>query len=292
MRVLTLNLHCFQQHDALGKLKIVARAIAENQIDAICLQEAAQHQDSPVIATVEGVEIKADNAAHLIVTELRESFGQDFNFVWDYAHLGWEVWEEGIAILSRYPISNFRSEWLSQSQDRTDWLSRKAVSAEVAIDGHTLRIISAHLGWWNDAQEPFDSQFQKLYSLAAENVTLPTIIGADFNVAAGSTGYEFMMSHSEVVDTYLDVNPDSMLVPTFEGNIDGWEHGDPKGMRIDYVLGLNLDSLTPTHARRMFDGVDEEIVSDHYGVCVDFSGSVQRGIGSTRFEYLGQWAHD
>ena len=273
MRVLTLNLHCFQQPDALEKLKIVARAIAINRIDVICLQEAAQHQDSPVIATVEGVEIKADNAAHLIVTELRETFGLDFNYVWDYAHLGWDVWQEGVAILSRGSVSNFRSEWLSRSQDRTDWLSRKAVSADVNIDGQTFRIISGHLGWWNHDREPFDLQFRQLLSLANEDPSLQTIIGADFNIAAGSAGYEFIMSHSEVIDTYLEVNPDDMLTPTFEGNIDGWETGDPKGMRIDYVLGINLDSLTPTRARRMFDGVVEAVVSDHYGVFVDFSQS-------------------
>ena len=194
MRVLTLNLHCHQEADAHAKLKVVARAIAENQIDVICLQEAAQHKDSPVIATDAGVEIKSDNAAHLIVTELRETFRLDFNFVWDFAHLGWDVWEEGVAILARGEISDFRSEWLSESREQSDWLSRKAVFADVTVDGQTVRCISAHLGWWNDEREPFDAQFSKLFSLATK-VESQIIVGADFNVPAGSDGYEYMMSH-------------------------------------------------------------------------------------------------
>lgn len=273
MRVLTLNLHCHQEPDAEAKLRAVARAIAENSIDVICLQEAAQHKESPAIEVREGITIKADNAAHLISAELLAQYGLDYDFVWDFAHYGWNVWEEGVAILTRGEISNFRSEWLSESRDQTDWLSRKAVFAEVEIDGLRVEIVSAHLGWWNYERESFAPQFEKLYSLSVEDRSKQTIIGGDFNVPAGFDGYNFMMNNEDVVDTFVAVNPEEMFTPTFLGNIDGWGLGDPEGMRIDYILGIGLTTLAPVNAQRMFDGINGEVVSDHFGVMVEFSNT-------------------
>jgi endonuclease/exonuclease/phosphatase family metal-dependent hydrolase len=61
-----------------------------------------------------------------------------------------------------------------------------------------------------------------------------------------------------------------MLQPTIGGQIDGWQDGDPEGMRIDYVLIDQRSPLRPVSAHTVFGPGDYGVVSDHLGVVVDF----------------------
>jgi maltose 6'-phosphate phosphatase len=269
LRALTLNLHCWQESDALQKLHTVARAIATEGIDVIMLQEAAQHKDALLTSIHHGVEIKSDNAVAIIAQRLLSEFNLTYEFAWDYSHLGWDVWEEGIGVLTRGNIQNVESLWVSTSQSTSDWLSRKMLLADIVIDNQEFRVASTHLGWWNDEREPFDQQFARLQTFSLAR-TPSTLLAGDFNVAASTPGYHYMMSDPNLVDCFLECNPHDMLQPTIGGHIDGWEDGDPHGQRIDYMLVDRRGNLQPIDARIIFNESNYGPVSDHLGVLVDF----------------------
>lgn len=271
LRVLTLNLHCWQEEDALAKLQTVARVIAAQAIDVVMLQEAAQHKNADVVGELHGVAIKKDNAARIIVEHLRDEFSLSFDYAWDWAHLGWDVWEEGLAVLTRGRIVDAFSEWITESKSLDDWLSRKALFADIEIDDQQVRVASTHLGWWNHEREPFINQFIELHALCFPP-SHTTLLAGDFNVAASTDAYNFMMNHEGLIDCWLECNPAAMLEPTIGGQIDGWQDGDPEGMRIDYVLIDERSPLRPVSAHTVFGPGDYGVVSDHLGVVVDFEG--------------------
>lgn len=62
MRVLSLNLHGYQEKEPVKKLQIIADSILENDIDIICFSECAQRYFTPIVDR----NIKKDNAAYLI----------------------------------------------------------------------------------------------------------------------------------------------------------------------------------------------------------------------------------
>ncbi len=45
--------------------------------------------------------IRSDNYAWLLAKELGKQ-GEDYQLVWDLSHIGYEVYEEGIAILTKH----------------------------------------------------------------------------------------------------------------------------------------------------------------------------------------------
>mgnify|MGYP002549449089 CR=1 FL=1 len=58
MRVLSLNLHGYQEKEPVKKLQIIADSILENDIDIICFSECAQRYFTPIVDR----NIKKDNA--------------------------------------------------------------------------------------------------------------------------------------------------------------------------------------------------------------------------------------
>lgn len=263
-RLLTLNLHCYQEDDQLNKFGLIADEIARQNIEVVCFQEAAQNRNSTSVKQ----NLKEDNAAYVIQQILLNKFGLDYQLEWDWSHYGWQEWEEGLAILSKYPIRNFESKYVTNSTSKSDWKSRIAVYADIEVNEELMvPITNTHLGWLGDEEEPYESQLKKLRSFQGTN---PGILAGDFNLAAGTAGYQLLLK-PDTVDCYLLANPAGMLDATIGGQIDGWESGDPEGMRIDYVW---LDTASPfkvIDAKILFKEKDIWPVSDHAGVLVEFS---------------------
>lgn len=273
LKVITLNLHCYQESDSLSKLERIADAILLREVDVVCFQEAAQHRDSPLIGSSEGVPIKADNMVEIIRQFLLNKGAADFQFVWDWSHYGWNVWEEGLGILSRLPILSSESIYLTESSDKNDWLSRIALTAEIRVpSGKSLQITSCHLGWFDKDQADYMKQHETLWSFS-QSKSLPCIVAGDFNTAAATTGYKYLVESSKAVDCYLLANPMGMLDPTIGGRIDGWQAGDADGMRIDYVWLRSAPGFEVKNSEILFHTAGEWEVSDHAGVLVEFSFS-------------------
>ena len=143
MKLLTLNCHSWQEENQIEKIKYLAETICEKGYDVIALQEVSQHKDSKVLFD----NIKENNFAYLLVEELK-SLGSTYNFIWDFSHYGYDVWEEGLALLAKNSIKEVESFYISESESITDWKSRKIIGGKVDIEGEEITFYSCHTGWW------------------------------------------------------------------------------------------------------------------------------------------------
>ena len=89
-------------------------------IDFIALQECAQNKSS---AIKEGI-VRVDNMALIISDRLRQKYNANYNYVWNWSHYGWTVWEEGLAILSKYPLLASEDRYISSVTDDAYVLER------------------------------------------------------------------------------------------------------------------------------------------------------------------------
>lgn len=249
LRLLSLNLQCWQQEDAERKLIEVARFIAAHAVDVVCFQEVGQLPDRP-----------ETNAAAVVVGELGR-LGHKFDWAWDWAHMGYDRWQEGVAVLVRGKVLTHASKFVSRSSDREFWKTRNALRVRVLTErGAELTLVSTHLGWYEDTEEPFAEQWQKLLAWC-ENAPTPLLIAGDLNQPAGGPGHALITQTSNLMDC------DLLGAPTFPGNIAGWE--GHSGARIDYVLRLGAGP-DPTASELHFTGDIESVVSDHFALCIDF----------------------
>ena len=154
MKLLTLNVHGWQEENQMEKLESLARDIASERYDVIALQEVMQSIDAPIVKG----NIKQDNYALVLIQLLQELGVHDYDFVWDMAHFGFVTYEEGVAVLSRHPIHSHKSFFVTELQDMNNWKTRKIIQASISYEEKELHFFSGHFGWWNDEVAPFKEQ--------------------------------------------------------------------------------------------------------------------------------------
>ena len=97
MRLLTINVHSWLEENQLEKLDILAKVIVEKNYDVVAMQEVNQLINSKDVH--DG--IKEDNFGKLLLDKIRE-YGEDsYNYYWTYSHIGFDKFEEGLAILAK-----------------------------------------------------------------------------------------------------------------------------------------------------------------------------------------------
>ena len=161
--VLTLNMHTYQETEQDRKLQTIAEAINELNPDIIVLQECAQNRSSKIVEHHYGKDIRADNMALLLVNMLQTKFDKNYFYFWDWSHYGFDIYEEGTAVLSKYKLSEESSKYISRSHDQSFWKSRKVTMIQTEIPGiGKINVFSAHMGWWDDKEEPFKDMFDNL----------------------------------------------------------------------------------------------------------------------------------
>lgn len=171
IRVMTYNVHhCNPPGKATqGVIDIpaIVKAIRSQQPDLVALQEI------DVNTTRSGKEINEAAA-------IAEALGMYFYFgkAIDYGGGGY-----GVAILSRFPLSETRTQWLSQEADpKTE--RRVLATARVTLPGgKQIRFASTHLDVENAANRLL--QMQQI-SQAARQDSIPFILGGDLNDRPGS----------------------------------------------------------------------------------------------------------
>ena len=274
LTILTLNMHTYQEKSQAEKFAASAAAISKLNPDIVCLQECAQDKNALVLKQHYGQDIRMDNMAEIITTLLHGQYALDYDYYWDWSHYGWDRWEEGVAILSRAPITKYASRYVSANTQKTFWKSRNVVYAEVATAFGALNVFSAHMGWWTDTEEPYKNQIDNLLiwerGLQDKKIAATFMCG-DFNEAAGSEGYNYTVKTGNLIDIYQACFPDGMFDPTIGGKIDGWQDGDGLGKRIDYIFMTNGTKLKPLLAQRIFTEKCYGRVSDHVGVYAYFT---------------------
>lgn len=259
MRLLTLNTHSYIEEDQEAKLETLIETISQHDYDVIALQEVNQLIDSPPVGDTE---IHVDNFAR-VITERLTARGHRYTYHWRIAHIGYDTYEEGVALLTKHPVIETAVIPLTDTTDRRDWKTRVALKVTLQYNDSVVDCLSTHHGFWDDLDEPSKRQFDRL--MAALNPSRPTFILGDFNTEADvrNEGYDYVMNQG-LYDTYtLAKDKDNGI--TVPGAIDGWKQA-AESKRIDYIF-MN-QPLSVLSSRVIFNNANQPVVSDHFGVDV------------------------
>ena len=206
--------------------------------------------------------LKADNHAAAVARMLEEA-DCAYHWSWLPAKIGYDRYDEGMAVFSRAPIMQAENLLLSQINDYNNWKTRRALG----ICAGDVWYYTVHLGWWKDEEEPFADQWNIL-AAAAGAKPLAFLLG-DFNSEADvrGEGYDLIL-RSGWQDTYrLAQQRDDGY--TVVQAIDGWRDAPDAAAkkRIDQIW---CSQTVPVHSSRVvFGGKQEPRVSDHAGVLIE-----------------------
>lgn len=273
MKILTLNTHSLSEENGEYKRKETAKLIVKLKPDVIALQEVNQTIGKDTIkpsALFKGKislnkEIKEDNYASALIQDIK-ALGLDYQWIWIPVKVGYDKFDEGLAILSLHPIVNTEDILLTNTDDFKCWKKRNALGVELKVNDEPLWIYTVHMGWWNDEEEPFIRQWQRLNSHIQTKEGRVYLAG-DFNAPDDikNQSYEKVLK-----DGWFDTYKLAKVVyghDTAKGQIDGWKDGKQSGMRIDYIF--TNQSVEINKHEVIFDGDNGVVVSDHYGLIME-----------------------
>ncbi len=238
MKIISLNLHCLMESNQDIKLKRVAKFIKDNYIDVCLFQEVAQHKDMKIIYD----NIKEGCNLEFILKEL-----PDYSFYFQAKKLGFEVFEEGLAILTKNKMTNTGYVYLSKSTDYNNWLTRIALYS--SYQGVTFYNI--HLGW-TCGDETYENQVDKLSLMALNQDNLVFILG-DYNCCMYSDQYNYFKNKGFISIGEKFIDP--VLNPTFNFELDNKQ---TLNRVIDHVF-VNKDVIIKEYKVLFSDNP----VSDH-----------------------------
>ncbi len=152
---------------------------------------------------------------------------------WLPAKIGYDRYDEGMAVFSRAPITQTENLLLSRSNDYSYWKTRRVLG----ICAGDVWYYAVHMGWWKDEEEPFADQWNALEATAGAK-PMAFLLG-DFNSEADvrGEGYDLTL-RSGWQDTYrLAQQRDDGY--TVVQAIDGWRDApdaSAKSASTDLVL--------------------------------------------------------
>ena len=246
LSLITINLHCLEEENIEEKQNIIVNEIIERNADVIFLQEVAQYANRDVIFG----DIKKSNYGYELHQKLNEK-GYFYEYMFTPIKFSFNKYDEGLGILSKYPMGNVSFKYISKSKDYNDWKSRKYLKATIKPFEGYIDLFTTHLGW-DSEKESYLKQCKKM----VKDITNPhTIIGGDFNIPVDSEYYHKTVQLG-LIDLY-GKNEERKYDPTFEDQLDVHQQSS----RIDYIFGT-----------QNYPVVEQEIifkdpmVSDHYGI--------------------------
>ncbi len=278
MKILSLNTHSLAEENYEEKLLEFVDAIAIEQPDVMGLQEVNQTVAAPVVMETslkgycpcEGFAgtVRSDNHALRLVRLLAER-GVHYEWTWIPVKLGYEIYDEGMAIFSRDRILDIRQFRISASEDYYNWKTRKALGI-LRPEGWFYTV---HMGWWDDKEEPFRSQWERACGgmMAYSDQAADLWVMGDFNSPSQicGEGYDLIRAGGWKDTWELAQIRDEGI--TVERVIDGWRDrlasDTGRGMRIDYIWSLNPVPVKSSTV--IFNGKKYSRVSDHNGVMIE-----------------------
>jgi maltose 6'-phosphate phosphatase len=272
MKLLTLNTYSWVQTADPSLFAPLVADILENQYDAIALQEVNQLSYGPVISEPEGylptqneIPIKENNFTYFLVKALAEK-GLAYQWSWVPCHVGYDIYDEGISLLSKAPIQSVEQVQLSASNDFESIHTRRAL----VLETEAAAFISVHLSWWKEEEEnPFLREWNSVESAVKKLRGIkPIYVMGDVNNPADirNEGYD-LITNAGWQDAYA-VAATRIGSATVPPAIDGWE-GNEVPLRIDYIFSDQPQAVETYEVK--FDGKKLPIVSDHYGVAVTYA---------------------
>lgn len=291
MKLLTLNTHSLVNDERLGawekRFEVMVQAIIKGQYDVIALQEVNQTITSPSVeqkvletsgflcaGTVDSHGIKRDNVAFALAQRLREC-GKEVFWSYSYCHIGYDIYEEGVAILILQKVFRAVQFRISPITLQNDWRYRTIVG----IQAGGITYLSAHFGWWSESDDEngFRQQWDRLEKeLQREKIESVVLMGDLNNEAAvEGKGYEYVQKKG-----FVDLVSKTTMFAEQEYNtigstIDGWEDSKKEPKRIDYILARGVN-CTLERSRVVFNGRNIEQISDHYGVEIEINSIIPK----------------
>lgn len=233
--------------------------------DIIALQEVNQTIGGAKVSLVEELyvpvqdsEIREDNYALNVIKKLSNA-GHEYFWTWLKIKKSYNKFEEGLAVLSKYPIEELNIALLSNTADFNNWKKRMTLG----VKAFNTWFYNVHMGWFEDDEEPFSFQWKRL-EFAIKDKENVFLMG-DFNCDAKVKGEGYsLVLNSGFYDLYMlaDKKDDGITV---RGKIDGWEETDRR--RIDYVFSKRKIKVKSSYV--VFNGEDFPVVSDHFGVLTE-----------------------
>ncbi len=233
--------------------------------DIIALQEVNQtiggakvSLDEEFYVPVQDSEIREDNYALNVIKKLSDT-GCRYFWTWLKIKKSYNKFEEGLAVLSKYPIEELNIALLSNTADFNNWKKRMTLG----VKAFNTWFYNVHMGWFEDDEEPFTFQWKRL-EFAIKDKENVFLMG-DFNCDAKVKGEGYsLVLNSGFYDLYMlaDKKDDGITV---RGKIDGWEETDRR--RIDYVFSKRKIKVKSSYV--VFNGEDFPVVSDHFGVLTE-----------------------
>ena len=269
MKLLDLNTHSWIEVEQERKLGELIDFILAGDYDLITLQEVNQTMTAPLwepdayfCPVAKQRSIKEDNFARLLVEGLRQA-GKAYYWAWADAHIGFDRYDEGVAILSKEPMQP-EAYWVSAIQDRTDYHTRVLLRAQTHIGERALQVASGHFSWWDpDSDISFGYEWKKTETILRGHAELPLILMGDFNNPADKRqqGYDLIAaSDLKLQDAFL-VAKEKEGEFTVEKAIDGWE-GNVDQLRIDLAF-LSQDFVIDSYSV-VLDGQRGPHVNEHF----------------------------
>lgn len=257
------------------KLNAFVEAVCSEKPDIIALQEVNQTCKAVVVPESElvgfipcdeCVVIRRDNHAYNVVKKLRER-GVSYYWTWLGMKLGYDKYDEGMALMSLRPIVKNDVLLISGIDDYHNWKTRKIIG--ICTKEHPDEwFYSVHYGWWDDIEEPFQAQWERTDTHMKQHDTV-WLLG-DFNSPAEvrGEGYDRIVGCGWQ-DSYLCAEQRDAGI-TVDKVIDGWKEKvkDTAGMRIDQIW-CNKKPLVKSSAV-IFNGTNYQVVSDHYGIIIAY----------------------
>ena len=275
MKLLTLNTHSLIEPQYEQKLWEFVEVITRELPDIIALQEVNQTCTAPFVSeenltgfhSCQGnsVQIRQDNHAYQVIRLLAQK-GVFYNWTWIGMKLGYGIYDEGMAILSKSPILETNTLQISNAGEYQNWKTRKILG--ICTEAYPKQwFFSTHMGWWSDIDEPFQQQWKRTSEHMKQYDTV-WLLG-DFNSPAQvrEEGYD-QIKQAGWFDSYeLATEKDNGI--TVGTVIDGWKDKitSTEGMRMDQIWCNQRQNIVSSYV--IFNGKREAIVSDHYGVIVE-----------------------
>ncbi|WP_054954906.1 endonuclease/exonuclease/phosphatase family protein [Paenibacillus dakarensis] len=272
MKIMTLNTHAWQEENQMDKIKQLADFINKHQIDVISLQEVNQSMDEEPVSLPElshyysadpNTVIKRDNYAYVLQKELKASY----YWTWIPTHVGFVTYDEGLAILSRTPISNSINEYVSRLRDYRNYRTRKILGIQTEIQGRAAWFVNGHYNWWND-EDPFKGQWDETERILKDLKHTPLFIMGDLNNVAEirDEGYDYVISKGWH-DLYMNAESRDEGATVVKA-IAGWED-NKRPLRIDYIFSSHPVQVKSSAV--VMNGKNGPVVSDHFGVMAHIS---------------------
>lgn len=252
--VLTINLKnpLLGQADAEKRLQIVADTIVDRQPDVVALQEVTREE--------EGQPSFAEKLAGMT----------GYEWVWEYTFTVPFLFEEGLGILSRWPVVWSGSQFLPH----TDLVlfQRKVLGTRLATPHGDMQFFCSHMTTDSNETVKADQALAVYQFIGTHPSPLPGFLAGDLNAKPDTLAMRFLRGEAEyqgvtgdLSDAWLTVHPDE----------DGFtmESNNPT-KRIDYIYQVPGKESTAeaTSCEIVFDKtVGGLYASDHLGVLCGFS---------------------